>query len=817
MKKYLFIMLMCIFAAATANSQEYWQWQNPLPQGNELNDVWLFDTQTILAVGDFGTVIKTTDGGAYWDVSHYSGGITNDLLSVFFIDRTTGWAGGSDGKILKTVDGGNAWSVKTILNIAAVKGLYFRDSQHGLAVGNKVFNGGQKGVILKTTDGGNTWIIDENTDAAALNSLCFINENVGWAVGTKYVTGGQNPEDIILRTVDGGATWSPSYSGQTTELYSVSFVDSLHGWAVGNGTTSSGIILYTQDSGVTWTVQPQPLPTSALWGIAFRNLNQGWAVGEQGTLLKTSDGGNTWLLADSYQVARNLNAVDFAGTQFVVSVGNAGIMIKSLDNGAVWQELSTGMTMWHFYGVDFTGPDTGWIVGPNKTIIKSTNGGVDWTPQASSAPQNLLDISMINNSSGWTVGEWGVILKTDDGGQNWYEQFSGTNYFLHSCYFLNDQVGWTCGGPVASDTSIILHTTDGGATWNRQNCSADVSLRDIFFIDGQTGWVVGENSNVFRTTDGGANWLPITIGSSEDFYCVFFITKDIGWIGGNSIYFTDDGGATWTEQLVLSERDQVREMYFIHSKIGYAVTQGSAGALYKTMDGGITWSKINIGTANNLYDISIVDDHIGWVVGTYSTILKTSAIFVPVELVSFNAGWAKDHVELSWATATETNNYGFEIQRTYSQTESWQKIDFVEGHGTTTEMNYYSFKDFPRVGGKYSYRLKQVDTDGSFSYSPIREVLLPVKFALYQNRPNPFNPKTTISFELPFATHVTLDIYNMLGQRIATLVDENRPAGFQKINWEGKNDADRMVSSGVYFYHIKTDQFEATRKLVLLR
>jgi len=809
-------MAMYIFITTVAFSQEYWYWQNPLPQGNQLNDLWIFDTQTMLAVGDFGTVIKTSDGGASWNVSHYSGGITNDFYSVFFIDETTGWVGGSDGKILKTTDGGDTWSVKTILNIPAINAFYFHDNQNGWAVGNKVLNGDQKGVFLKTIDGGNSWTIDENTGAASLNAIRFINNNTGWAVGSKYVSEIENPQDIILKTDDGGQTWMPHYSQITTELFCTCFVDDLNGWAVGKGTTSSGMIIYSDDGGVNWTEQTHPEPTSALWGIAFRNQNLGWAVGEKGTLLRTDNGGNQWELIET-QIDRNLNSIKFTNTVFVVAVGNAGIMIKSGDNGAVWQELSSGMTMWHFYAVDFTDPDTGWIVGPNKTIIKSVNGGADWTPQASSAPQNLLDVFMVDNQTGWTVGEYGVILKTKNGGIDWDNQLSGTFYFLHACFFMNDQMGWICGGPVAGDTSIILNTSDGGTTWNRQNCTADASLRDIYFIDDQNGWVVGHNSNVFHTVDGGVTWSPVSIGSTEDFYSAYFMTKDIGWIGGNSIRYTDNGGTSWTEQQVFSVREQIRSIHFIDFLIGWAVIQGTPGELYKTMNGGTDWFKLDIGAANNLYDISIVNDEIGWLVGTYSTIMKTDAVFVPVELVSFTANWVKDHVELEWTTATESNNYGFEIQQKYSENNSWQKIGFVEGHGTSTEMHYYSFKYTPQSGGKYSYRLKQVDSDGTFKLSAVRDVWIPSKFALHQNHPNPFNPETKIGFELPISAHVTLDIYNMLGQKIATLIDEKRPAGLQNITWNGKDDMGQNVGSGVYFYHIKTGDFEATRKLVLLR
>ncbi len=812
MKKFAIALISCLLVAMTAISQEYWHWQNPIPQGNQLHDLWVFDSQHILAVGEVGTVIKTTDGGANWSVTHYNGGMTNDLYTVFFIDQNTGWAAGNQGKILHTTNGGNSWSVHNIFDSLEIKGLFFQNNQTGWAVGTKVQLGDSKGVILNTTDGGVTWSIKEDTDAKSLNAITFFSDKVGWAVGSRY----QSTADIVLRTEDGGVTWTAQYPAKTTELYSACFVDSLHGWAVGDGLTSSGTILYTEDSGISWVEQPQPLATSALWGIAFKDRNTGWAVGEKGTLLKTENGGTLWVVKNT-QVSRNLNAIKFNESEFIMSVGNAGLMIKSEDNGSVWQEMSSGTTMWHFYAVDFTDPDTGWIVGPNKTIIKSIDGGIDWVPQASSAPQNLLDIYMVNNITGWTVGEWGVILKTTDGGINWVDQSAGTNDFLHSCYFLNDQVGWVCGGPVTGDSSIIIQTTNGGNNWSRQNCSANASLRDIYFIDNMNGWAVGESGNVVQTTDGGATWSLVPIGRSTDFYSVFFISENIGWIGGNSILHTTDGGNTWSEQKAFSPNDQVRAITFIDLSIGWAVIQGNSGHLYKTMDGGVNWFQLEIGSANNLFDISIVNDKIGWIVGTYSTIMKTDAVFVPVELVAFNAEWNVDRVRLSWTTATESNNYGFEVQRWLNKAGSWQKIGFTEGHGTTSQLSYYSFTDRPKGGGKYSYRLKQIDIDGKFSYSPIREVSVPIKFALYQNHPNPFNPETEISFELPVNAQVSLEIYNMLGQKIITLLNEQIPAGYHRIIWNGKDNIGRMVGSGVYFYHIKTEGFEATKKLVLLR
>ena len=192
---------------------------------------------------------------------------------------------------------------------------------------------------------------------------------------------------------------------------------------------------------------------------------------------------------------------------------------------------------------------------------------------------------------------------------------------------------------------------------------------------------------------------------------------------------------------------------------------------------------------------------------------------LPVELVSFAADVSKDVVKLMWQTATETNNFGFDIERS-SDGVAFSKIGFVPGHGTTTIPQIYGYEDKDVVaGGTYSYRLKQVDTDGSFEYSAILqvEINLPQNFTLSQNFPNPFNPETSIRYELPEAVEVKVSIFNLLGNEIRTLVNEQKEAGVHSILWNGKDNAGREVATGAYLYRIKAGEFVETKRLTLLR
>lgn len=186
---------------------------------------------------------------------------------------------------------------------------------------------------------------------------------------------------------------------------------------------------------------------------------------------------------------------------------------------------------------------------------------------------------------------------------------------------------------------------------------------------------------------------------------------------------------------------------------------------------------------------------------------------VPVELVSFGVSISESSINLSWETATELNNKGFEVQRK-SENGTWEKIGFVEGYGTTTEMHNYIFKDVYSGQGITYYRLKQVDLDGKISYSKILSLNLgaPSNFVLNQNFPNPFNPSTNISFFIPNQANVKITIYNQIGEKVTELLNKNLAAGSYNYSWDASGQA-----SGVYFYEIQTGDFRAIKKMTLIK
>jgi len=209
---------------------------------------------------------------------------------------------------------------------------------------------------------------------------------------------------------------------------------------------------------------------------------------------------------------------------------------------------------------------------------------------------------------------------------------------------------------------------------------------------------------------------------------------------------------------------------------------------------------------------------------------------LPVELTSFTAApTSSATVVLNWQTATEVNNYGFEIQRAVvsGQLSEWEKVGFVNGHGNSNSSKQYSFTDNLldlNLNLNLNYRLKQIDIDGNFEYSDVVEVKVetPTQFKLAQNYPNPFNPETKIRYSIPLvethssaaAQNVFLKVYDVLGNEVATLVNEEKPAGVYEVNFDASK-----LSSGIYLYKLQAvdpesssgQGFVQTNKMMLLK
>ena len=194
--------------------------------------------------------------------------------------------------------------------------------------------------------------------------------------------------------------------------------------------------------------------------------------------------------------------------------------------------------------------------------------------------------------------------------------------------------------------------------------------------------------------------------------------------------------------------------------------------------------------------------------------MKNHHVIVPVELASFSASVNGDDVTLSWMTATELNNSGFQVERATGE-QNWTELGFIQGHGTTSETQVYTFIDKDLVAGTYNYRIKQIDFDGTYKYFNLKEevdISAPINYDLSQNYPNPFNPATKIKYSVPVEGLVNIAVYNILGEKVANLVNSVQKAGNYELTFNATN-----LASGMYIYRMESGNYVSIKKMMILK
>ena len=505
-----------------------------------------------------------------------------------------------------------------------------------------------------------------------------------------------------------------------------------------------------------------------------------------------------------------------------------------------WYNQNSG-TNSIFQDVFFVDQDYGWIAGANL-ILHTTDGGNTWINQPA-PPVSLFYVSIYftDRMNGWACGNEAKIIHTTDGGNTWVTQpnpYVTFNPILYGIYFVNQDTGWAVGGDHGSYPSfinrrVILYTTNGGNSWDFQLDQSGVwPFYCVGFSTSSDGYAAGQYGAILHTTDGGNTWSEKTPISSYQPYSIYFQNSSIGWVSGeylgvphvSFISKTIDGGNSWNTQTFGTD-EYLEGIYFVDSMTGWAVggtIGGSSGTQHTTIlhttDGGESWALQNAPSTSTLLGVSFVNAGHGWAVGADGVVLAYENT-VPVELTSFTASVKNKNVNIRWKTASEKNNSGFEILRSIQNKNNWNQIGFVEGHGTTTGENSYSFIDKNLEFGNYSYKLVQVDFDGTQNESEIVSVEIgsqQTEYSLSQNYPNPFNPSTTIQYSLPIDLDVNLTVFNQIGEEIMKINKGVQKAGTYNLNVDLSD-----FSSGIYFYRLQanssTRNYLQTKEMCLIK
>lgn len=382
-------------------------------------------------------------------------------------------------------------------------------------------------------------------------------------------------------------------------------------------------------------------------------------------------------------------------------------------------------------------------------------------------PATLYDITCPVGSHVWAVGRTGgTVWHSANQGADWESQATGIgNYVdLYGVDFVDDQIGWAVGSYQA-----IIHTTSNGGSWDTLSLgSSSTAYRAVDFVNMTTGWVVGDGGVILYTQNGGIDWEPQVSGTNEILDRVEFVDSQNGWIllRNSSLLHTTNGGATWTPQDV--DEFDVVDISFVDTQTGWACT----GRIRNTTNAGANWNP-QFTSPSVLTAIHMLNANVGWAVGNSvmnGTIARTA-----------NGG-------ANWTVQTLDSNFAFTAVTAISEQHAWA------------------------VGGSILAGVGIIIHFDATILAASEPTEVPTGFALQQNFPNPFNPQTTISFDVPRAGHVTLRVTDINGREVAILEEGTVTAGQHEVTFDGAD-----LASGIYFTTLSATNFSQTQKMILLK
>ncbi len=823
-------------------------------------DVHPTDPNTVYIGAAAGGIWKTTDGGTTWTdksdgLSRLTFGAiaidpnnTNTVYvgtgeTIWFSNNTTYEGNG----LYKTTNGGDTWAhitngfgLQTHFSDVEVNPSNSNILLASLGSGNS--NLGTSFInegIWQSTDAGVTWARTLNVDDAFDVAFHPSNSLLAYAAcGNRSTSGG------FYRSTDGGATWIQSNTGLPSAT--------LIGRMQFDLSASSPLIIYAliYDHATSFTGQRTAAFKSSDGGLNWAQISSGvnFTGGTQGwydlclavhpsdpnivnfgeTLLsRTTDGSSIALLNPSYW--DNPTHVDIHKIQFAPSNGNIayvgcdGGVYKSTDVGVTWSSVNNNINTIQFYRVASHPTNASILFGgaqDNGNFSTSDKGATNWVFETTGDGMECF-VDYNDPNYVFMATQNGNLLRSTNGGLTWLSAFSSSGAWVSPYWQHPTNFNYIY---TAQNRRIYRSTSRGASgTWS-QLSSTTITTNRITSV-AQSIVTVGNmmavssyyttTPDVDKSTDEGATWTDITANITNAGFTgtniqrviadpvnanTFFVTR--ASYGGGQVIKTTDFGTTWTNISGNLPAVPVNDLFIDPDNTSHLYAGNDFG-VYWSDDGGVNWIKLSNGMPFvPVQDFSFFS--FGGVRylraathgrGVYELSINTP---LPVELTSFTAQAKEDNIFLKWTTATETDNYGFEIERSVDE-GAFMKIGFNQGHGNSNSPKEYSFTD-NFVNGFLSYRLKQINNNGSYSYSDVVKVeaVAVNDFAVYQNYPNPFNPITAIKYKTPSVSKVKITITNSLGEEVETLLNEERSPGIHEVIW----DANKFAS-GVYIANLQ--------------
>ncbi|GMU88840.1 MAG: hypothetical protein AMXMBFR49_10480 [Chlorobiota bacterium] len=612
--------------------------------------------------------------------------------------------------------------------------------------------------------------------------------------------------------------------------------------------TSTGRVLKTRDQGTSWTeILRVNAPITALETKGFDNLY----ICTEGTpqrIFTSPNRGTTW---DSSLVAPfNISEIYFFSPQKAIARSTANRLFITSDSMRTWRP-GPSITV---FRMGVTRGENGLIITPTYEIYLTSNAGESWELSSELNTSAIRGIEVLPDNSAYAFTATGNIYRSGDFGLTWkmihdslstgithltresdtsllafepggtvlrYNAATGAITDISATFPSFDQPIYEYGNTLFAirNKSRLHFSVDYGLTWTSRNIP-DSAIVNFFFATGSFFYIASNNGTFYESSDRGTTWSSKRLSTIQNDNLHFIYRNGLRMWAASTIsrmFFSDDGGATWLP----ANYRATRKSFYCHKN--FWLMQISSVEMVQTTDEGRTWKRtLHYPNSLDISSIKINSRNFGLMLDTQGRIYLMRNNGVPVELTSFNSEVVPAGVHLSWETATETNNYGFYLQRRNGGV--WSDLAFIPGKGTTLERNTYSWLDDlkPQKGDTNFYRLKQVDHSGEFSYSyEVAVGFSPYTLELDQNFPNPFTlngveggNRTLIRFRLPEDGHGSLRVFDARGRLVEELYNGYLGAGEHTYPFPSPGVS---PASGVYFYELRFNGSVRRGKMLLLR
>ena len=710
---------------------------------------------------DGGIITSVYRNGLYksYDLTHWENILNNNEAFWGLGKDYNGilYAGTDNGGIYMSQDYGTTWN-PMVTGASEIITSFLLTKDNSLLAGNYM-------KVLKKLKNANNWL-----------SIDFNNNNyLRLFAGNGDTIFANNNSQLYLST-DNGDSWrmlDTSHFFYNTYVYGMIYNNRLIGGCSLNEFQPGWGIILSDDYGETWRYSHNGLPPEMTCSYLTKSGNDTYVGTCHAGIFKSTDYGENWSPCNNGIYAAQTLDIIFDKDETLYAACWSNGIYKSTDYGYNWRQINNGLTNVNLYTIikDINGV---FLAGTDHGVFRSTDKGEHWIRTA--APGNDFCFSLFKDKRNriYSLSYGDGIYRTTDLGDTWQEIDNG----FASSFVFGFAIDSSNNIYAGTRSGYIYKSTNDGISWTQLRNSNNIYNSVIVDM------VIAPNGNIFatnlregvlRSTDNGATWAvknnglnslmaaSLNINSNGEIYMA--TQKD------DKFYYSSDNGESWHDIL---------------SNLTYT-----------------TINQIRFDKHNNIF------------LATDESVWRNADAITPVEITNLTAKSENNSVKLEWTTATEVNNYGFTVERKPLSSTQWTEIAFIKGAGSSTSPINYTYTDSKITPAKYSYRLKQTDNNGSYKYYYFNtEITItgPAKYSLNQNYPNPFNPNTTIRYSIKDAGLVKIEIFDILGRKVATIVNEEKPMGEYEVNFNSNN-----LSSGIYFYRLTTGSFTQIRKMQLIK